>query len=160
QPVVVVPPLELLEGLDQLDDGGEVADPEQVLFEGPDKAFGDAVALRLPDEARRAGHPQESQLLLEVVAHGGAADVWRRASPQAIGCSKAASVRARPGGAAPAPRSGCPRGRRGCRCTRWCSRPSIGVDPKGGRRGPARNVVRWRGRRPGLRPPSPRDKRA
>src|SRR5262249_61328890 len=59
QPLVVVPPLELLEGLDQLDDGGEVADPQQVLFQGPDGAFSDAVALRLPDEARRAGPPQE-----------------------------------------------------------------------------------------------------
>ena len=43
QPWVVVPPLELLEGLDQLDDGGEVADPQQVLFQGPDEAFRDAV---------------------------------------------------------------------------------------------------------------------
>jgi hypothetical protein len=31
QPLVVVPPLELLEGLDQLVDGGEVADSQQVL---------------------------------------------------------------------------------------------------------------------------------
>jgi hypothetical protein len=45
QPLVVVPPLELLEGLDQLDDGREVMDPQQVLFEGPDEAFRDAVGL-------------------------------------------------------------------------------------------------------------------
>jgi hypothetical protein len=41
--LVVVPPLELSEGLEQLDGGGEVADPQQVLFEGPDEAFCDAV---------------------------------------------------------------------------------------------------------------------
>jgi hypothetical protein len=45
QPLVVVPPLELLEGLDQLGDGGEVADPKPVPFEGPDEAFRDAVGL-------------------------------------------------------------------------------------------------------------------
>ena len=46
QPWVVVPPLELLEGLDQLSDGGEVMDPQPVLFEGPDEAFREAVGLR------------------------------------------------------------------------------------------------------------------
>jgi hypothetical protein len=46
QPLLIVPPLELAEGLDQLGDRGEVPDPEQVLLQGPDEAFGDAVGLR------------------------------------------------------------------------------------------------------------------
>ena len=39
-------------------------------------------------------------------------------------------------------------------------RASSGGGPGVGRRGPARSVARWRGRRPGLRPPPPRGERA
>jgi hypothetical protein len=46
EPLLVVPPPELPEGLDQLRDGGEVADPEQVLLQGSDKSLGDAIGLR------------------------------------------------------------------------------------------------------------------
>ena len=46
QPLVVVPPLELLEGLDQLGDDREVMDPQPVPFEGPDEAFRQTVGLR------------------------------------------------------------------------------------------------------------------
>jgi hypothetical protein len=46
QPWLVVQPLEVLEGVDQLDDGREVMDPQPVRFDGPDEAFRDAVGLR------------------------------------------------------------------------------------------------------------------
>jgi hypothetical protein len=46
--MAVAPPPELVEGLDQLDDGGEAADPEQVLFQGLD----DASATPLPSGSR------------------------------------------------------------------------------------------------------------
>jgi hypothetical protein len=40
QPLIVVPTLELAQGLDQLRDGGEVADPEQVLFQSLFRKWG------------------------------------------------------------------------------------------------------------------------
>ena len=45
QPLLIVPPLELPEGLDQIGDRGEVLDPEQVLLQGPDEALRDPVGL-------------------------------------------------------------------------------------------------------------------
>jgi hypothetical protein len=75
QPLPVVAPAELALGLGQPGGGGEVPDPEQVLLEGSNQSFGDAMALRLPHETRGAGHPQEGQLLLEIIADVGAAVV-------------------------------------------------------------------------------------
>src|SRR5262245_4195795 len=75
QPLLVVPSLELAEGLDQFRDRRERPDPEQVLLERADKTLRHPVALGLPDEAGRAGHPQEGQLGLEVVTHVSAAVV-------------------------------------------------------------------------------------
>jgi hypothetical protein len=53
QPVLVAPPLELVEGRDQLDDGGEVADPQPFLFGGPEESLANPVTLRLPDSSNR-----------------------------------------------------------------------------------------------------------
>src|SRR4051794_37293534 len=68
QPPLVVRPPELPQRLDQLGHRGEAPGPQQLLLEGADEPLGTAVALGLPHEARRADHPQESQLPLEVVA--------------------------------------------------------------------------------------------
>src|SRR5262245_1786010 len=75
QPLLVVDPLELPERLDEFGDRGELPDPEQILLQGWDQSFGDPIALGLPDEARRAGHAEELQLPLKVVAHVGASMV-------------------------------------------------------------------------------------
>ena len=45
EPLRIVLPPELPQGLAQLGDGGEVPDPEQVLLQRPDEAFGHTVAL-------------------------------------------------------------------------------------------------------------------
>src|SRR5690348_14351571 len=81
QPLLIAPPLELAEGLDQIGDRGEVPDPEQVLLQGPDEALRDPVSFGLPDEARRAGHAEEGQLPLEVVAPVGAAMIVPNGQP-------------------------------------------------------------------------------
>jgi hypothetical protein len=47
QPLLVVSPLELPQGLDQLGDAGEVPNPERVLLEGANEPFGDPIAFRL-----------------------------------------------------------------------------------------------------------------
>src|SRR3954454_21322428 len=65
------PVVGLLEGLERqakLLDGREVADPQQVLLQGPDEAFGAAIALGFPHESRRACEAEEADLALEVVA--------------------------------------------------------------------------------------------
>jgi len=61
QPLPVVPPAELLQGYGQLGHRGEVPDPEQVLLQGPDEPFGDAMALRLPDEVGLDGPARSSR---------------------------------------------------------------------------------------------------
>src|SRR4051812_1228940 len=71
RPLPVVPPPELPQGLDQVRHRGEGPGPEQVLLQRADGALRHPVAFRFPDEARRAGHAQERQLLLEVIAHVG-----------------------------------------------------------------------------------------
>ena len=80
QPLLVVTPPELPKGVGELRDRGEMPHPQQVLLQGTNEPFGNAIALGLPHEARRAGHPQECQLPLEVMAHVGAtvivADRW------------------------------------------------------------------------------------
>src|SRR3954447_16475026 len=68
QPSFVVRSLELPQRLDQLGDRGEAPHPEELLLQGADEPLGAPVALRLPHEARRAGHTQKRQLPLEVVA--------------------------------------------------------------------------------------------
>jgi hypothetical protein len=67
-------PLRLAEpakGLVQLGDGGELPGSGQVLLPGADESLHAAVALRLPDQARRAGRAEEGQLPLEAVAGDG-----------------------------------------------------------------------------------------
>src|SRR3954467_13646123 len=68
QPPLVVRPLELPQRLDQLRDRGERPNPEQILLQGADEPLGAPVPLRLPHEARRAGHAEERRLPLGVVA--------------------------------------------------------------------------------------------
>src|SRR4051812_11544793 len=67
-------------------------DLKYVLFQGPHEAFRDAVSFRLSDEAGRAGHPQEGQLGLEVVAHVGAAVVVADRQPGGDALLEAAEV--------------------------------------------------------------------
>ena len=50
QPLLVVSPPELPERRDQLADGSERPHPEEVLFQGANEAFRDAIPLGLPDE--------------------------------------------------------------------------------------------------------------
>jgi len=57
------------EALAQVLGGGEMGDPQQLLLEGSDGALGDAVALGLADEGRRAGDAEEGDFALEVVCH-------------------------------------------------------------------------------------------
>src|SRR4051812_26952613 len=83
EPLLVVGPLELPQGLDQLGHRGEGPNPQELLLESADEPLGTPVALRLPHEARRAGHAQEPQLPLEVVAEVVAAMVV--ADGQALG---------------------------------------------------------------------------
>ena len=47
QPLLVIPPPEFAQGLDQLHDPGEAPDPKEVLFEFADESLGDAIALGL-----------------------------------------------------------------------------------------------------------------
>ena len=56
-----------MQALAQLLDGVEAADPQQVLFQGPDESFGTAVALGLTDEGRRALDAEEAELALIVM---------------------------------------------------------------------------------------------
>jgi hypothetical protein len=56
-----------VQGQAQVLDGGEAADPEQVLLEGADEALDAAVALGLTDEGGRARDAEEGELALEVV---------------------------------------------------------------------------------------------
>src|SRR4051794_34144205 len=68
-PALVVGLLERDQGQAQLLDRVEVADPQQVLLQGPDEPLGAAVALGLAHEGRRALDAEETDLGLEVVAH-------------------------------------------------------------------------------------------
>src|SRR3712207_8603712 len=53
----------------QLFDGVEGMHPQEVLLQGADEAFRDAVALRLADEGGRALDAEEGDLILEVTGH-------------------------------------------------------------------------------------------
>src|SRR3954453_14365065 len=57
---------ELLQPAPQVLDGLEGVHPEEVLLEGADEAFRDAVALGLADEGGRALEAEEGNLVLEV----------------------------------------------------------------------------------------------
>ena len=46
QPLLVIPPPEFAQGLDQLHDRGEAPDPKQVLLQGANESFRDAIGLR------------------------------------------------------------------------------------------------------------------
>ena len=84
--------------------------PQELLLEGADEPLGAAVPLRLPHEARRAGHAQEPQLPLEVVAEVVAAVVVADGQPLGRPSPRTRrSAPARPAAAAPGPRSGCRR---------------------------------------------------
>jgi len=50
QPLIIVQQPELPERLDQLGDGSERPHPKEVLFQGANEAFRDAIPLGLPDE--------------------------------------------------------------------------------------------------------------
>src|SRR6478735_492056 len=60
---------EILQPAAQLFDGVEGMHPEEVLLQGADEAFGDAVALGLADEGGRALDAEEGDLVLEVARH-------------------------------------------------------------------------------------------
>jgi hypothetical protein len=68
-PGVVVGVLEGVQGQAQVLDGGEAADPEQVLLEGADEALDAAVALGLTDEGGRARDAEEGELALARISH-------------------------------------------------------------------------------------------
>lgn len=57
------------QSLSQLLDRGEVANPEELFLERPDRSFGHAVALGLADEGRGAGDAEAPDLGLEVLRH-------------------------------------------------------------------------------------------
>ena len=69
QPVLVVESTEVLESLHQFRDRLEVPGPEQLLLERFEEAFDTALAFGLANERRRRFHAQETDLILEVVAH-------------------------------------------------------------------------------------------
>src|SRR5919199_4480304 len=69
QPLAVVAVPEGKQGLAEVLDRGEVLDPKELFFQGPDEALGAAVALWFPHEGRAAGETQEPQFRLEVIAH-------------------------------------------------------------------------------------------
>src|SRR5487761_375348 len=69
QPLTVVLVLELEQGQPQLLDGGEVADPEQLLLEGSDEALRNSIALGLAHEGGAGLDAEKAQLGLVVVAH-------------------------------------------------------------------------------------------
>ena len=69
EPLAVVLVLELEQGQAQLLNGGEVADPEQLLFQRPDEALRNSVALRLAHEGGAGLDAEKAQLGLVVVAH-------------------------------------------------------------------------------------------
>src|SRR3954464_861543 len=126
--------------LTELLDGVEGAHPEQVLFECAEKALGAAIPLGGPHEGGRTRDAQEGELLLEGVGHvlapvivpdgETARDLFgespeaatdalpdRLPRPQTAGPTGGGG----PAGAARAPRSGWPDGRRGCPRTRLSS---------------------------------------
>src|SRR4051794_24906812 len=55
--------------------------PQELLLEGADEPLGTPIPLRLPHEARRAGHAEEPHLPLEVVAEVVAAVVMADGQP-------------------------------------------------------------------------------
>src|SRR5215213_2944240 len=65
----------------KLFDGVEGVHPKEVLLQGADEAFRDAVALRLADEGRRALDAEEPYLALEVARHGVRAVVVAQGEP-------------------------------------------------------------------------------
>src|SRR3712207_9025049 len=57
--------LPILQPAVQVLDGVEAVHPQEVLIQGADEAFGDAVALRLADEGGRALDAEEADLVLD-----------------------------------------------------------------------------------------------
>src|SRR3954464_2990586 len=69
EPGGVVVGHEILQPAAQLFDGVEGVHPEEVLLQGADEAFRDAVALGLVDEGERALDAEEGDLVLEIAGH-------------------------------------------------------------------------------------------
>jgi hypothetical protein len=69
QPGLVVAELEGVEGLQEVGDGGEALNPEQLLLQGPDESLGHSVPLRLPDVGRAAADAEEVEFRLVVARH-------------------------------------------------------------------------------------------
>ena len=80
------------------------ANPEKIFLEDADKAFGDAVALRLPHVRRRILYAQELDFILKIVRDELAAVIMEPSSFRihwrvvAIERSPAEELRAQPGG--------------------------------------------------------------
>ena len=130
-PVVLV--LEGVEGAAEVLDGVEAPEPEQVLLQDADEALDAAVALGLADERGRAFEAEEVELALEVVGDELAAVIVAEPGAGGDGFAERAEAvapcavfltappsepdfpppGARPGAAAPGPRSGWPGGRHG-----------------------------------------------
>ena len=68
-PVLVIGPLKVQEGLAQLLHGGEGSHPEEVFLEDANEALGAAVAFRGPDKGWRALDTQEGEFILKIMGH-------------------------------------------------------------------------------------------
>ena len=88
-PGPVVGVLERVERLAQVLDGGEAADPEEVLLERADEPLGAAIALGLTDEGGRRLDPEEGEFGLESSATYWLPWSWRNARPEATPSAKA-----------------------------------------------------------------------
>jgi hypothetical protein len=123
QPLLVVPSLELPEGLDEFGYPGEVPDPKQVLRQSLDKSFGDPIALGSRTKLGELVMPRKvsSCWKSSLMAHVGASTVVADVQPRGGPFVEVTELRARLGGVAPAPRTDSPTGRRGFRCTHWCN---------------------------------------
>jgi len=68
-PVLVIGPLKVQEGLAQLLHGGEGSHPEEVFLEDANEALGAAVAFRGPDKGWRALDTQKGEFILKIMRH-------------------------------------------------------------------------------------------
>jgi hypothetical protein len=88
-PGPVVGVLEGMERLAQLVDGGEAADPEQVLLERADEAFGTTIALGLATKAGEGSMPRKASSVWKSWATYWLPWSWRSFRPLAIPSAKA-----------------------------------------------------------------------
>ena len=73
-------------------DGLEAANPEKIFLEDTDKAFGDAVALRLAHVGRRVLDAEKGNLLLEILSDELAAVVVSQGQPSGHILTKSAET--------------------------------------------------------------------